>query len=326
MSSLSVLIPARNEEFLARTIKNVLENIEGDTEVIATLDGAWADPPIEVDDRVTVIYHPESIGQRAATNEAARISQGDYVMKLDAHCAVDKGFDVKLMEECGDNWIVVPRMYNLHAFNWLCPACKGHWYQGRTPEKCRAGKDQKGCGHTGADFYRDILWRPRKSKRTDYARIDSDLRFKYWRGYERRPESEGDITDLMCFVGACWFLKRDYYWEIDGCDERHGSWGQQGVEMACKTWLSGGRVVVNKRTWFSHMFRTQGGDFGFPYPISGGDVSRARNHSEWLWLDGNWEHSIHKFSWLLEKFWPVEGWTEKQLEEQKRRENVRGDG
>ena len=36
---LSILIPARNEEFLNRTVQDILENIEGNTEVIVVLDG-----------------------------------------------------------------------------------------------------------------------------------------------------------------------------------------------------------------------------------------------------------------------------------------------
>ena len=36
---LSVVIPARNEEFLAQTIFNVLENREADTQVLVMLDG-----------------------------------------------------------------------------------------------------------------------------------------------------------------------------------------------------------------------------------------------------------------------------------------------
>ena len=91
---LSILIPSRNELFLARTIQDILEHIEADTEVIAVLDGQWADPPVEDHPRVTLVYHPESVGQRAATNEAARIASGKYLMKVDAHCAFTQGFEI----------------------------------------------------------------------------------------------------------------------------------------------------------------------------------------------------------------------------------------
>src|SRR3989304_8802753 len=118
---LSILIPARNEMFLAKTIENILENIEGNTEIIAVLDGEWAEPPVPQNERVTVIYHNQSIGQRAATNEAARLSKAKYVMKCDAHCSFDKGFDIKMMKEMKDGWTMVPLMKNLHVFDWVCP-------------------------------------------------------------------------------------------------------------------------------------------------------------------------------------------------------------
>jgi len=313
MPELSLLIPARSEMFLSQTIENILENIEGDTEVIAVLDGGWADPPIPDHPKVTLIYHSHSIGQRAATNEAAKVSQAKFVLKADAHCAFDKGFDVKLMassEQLGKDVTQIPRMYNLHGFDWQCKRCGDRTYQGPYPTKCEK------CDNT-TDFERVIVWQPRLNRKTDFARFDNTLRFQYWGSYGKRPEAQGDIADLMCFVGAFFFMYRERYWELGGLDERHGSWGQCGVEVACKNWLSGGRLVVNKMTWGAHMFRTRPG-FGFPYPNPG--IDRARQHSRWLWQDGNWEKAVHPLSWLLEKFWPIPDWTETDLEEQKKRE------
>ena len=68
MKDLSILIPSRNEMFLARTIEDILQHIEADTEVIALLDGQWADPPIPYHERVNIVYVPEAVGQRAGTN------------------------------------------------------------------------------------------------------------------------------------------------------------------------------------------------------------------------------------------------------------------
>ena len=119
MKDLSILIPARNEEFIARTIEDILSNIEMDTEIIVVLDGEWADPPIAQHPRVNVVYLPESIGQRAATNLACRLSKAKYIMKVDAHCAFGKGFDRILIEDMQDNWTVVPTMRNLHCFDWF---------------------------------------------------------------------------------------------------------------------------------------------------------------------------------------------------------------
>lgn len=299
MTDLSILIPARNEYFLSRTIQDALEHMEGDTEIIAVLDGEWADPPIADHERVTLVYHSESVGQRAAINEAARMSNAKFIMKTDAHCAFDQGFDVKLMADCEPDWTVIPRMYNLHAFDWQCRECGQRSYQGPKPKACEE------CNNDG--FTQKIVWKPRMSRRTDFARFDTDLRFQYWRDYEKRPESNGDIADVMCFVGACFFMHRERYWELDGSDEAHGSWGQQGVEISCKSWLSGGRMVVNKKTWFAHMFRTQAG-FTFPYPNPG--IEQARKHSKELWLENNWDRAVHKLNWLIDKFAPVPDWHE----------------
>jgi hypothetical protein len=289
--------------FLARTIEDILENIEGKTEIIAVLDGAWADPPIKDRERVNLIYHPISIGQRAATNEAARISQAKYVMKCDAHCSFDQGFDVKMLNAMQPTWTMVPTMYNLHAFDWVCQKCDKRRYQGPTPDA---------CPKCGGQMEREVLWKAKRNPESTAMRFDRDLKFQYWGGYKKRQD--GDLVDTMSILGACWMLERERYHELNICDEKHGSWGQQGTEVACKTWLSGGRLVCNKRTWFAHMFRTQGGDFGFPYPISGGDTRKARRYSQELWRAENpdemplWDKAIHPLSWLIEKFAPVPGW------------------
>ena len=296
---LSVLITARNEEFLKRTVEGVLSSRKGNTEVIVICDGTRSEPPLEDHPDVTIVYHSESIGQRAAINEAAKLSQAKFIMKLDAHCILDEGFDVKLMADCESNWTVIPRMYNLHAFNWVCTACKDETYQGPTPEK---------CAKCGGIMERVMVWKPRRNRQSDFMRFDKDLHFQYWGEFKHRKEAQGEIADTMSNLGACFFMHRDFYWEIGGLDEEHGSWGQMGTEISCKTWLIGGRQVVNKKTWFSHMFRTQGGDFGFPYPLSGKQVDHARRHSKDIWLNNKWSKAIHTLEWLVQKFAPVPGW------------------
>lgn len=307
MPDLSVLIPARNEQWLKRTIDDVLANMRGDTEIIAVLDGAWTEPSIPDHPRVTLLYHPSPIGQRASVNEAARLSRAKCIMKLDAHCAVDEGFDVKLMYETEYELTQIPRMYNLHVFDWVCLACHHRMYQGGAPAKCEK------CN--GNSFEIDIIWKPRLHKRSDFARFDKDLHFQYWKAYEHRPESAGDIADVMCFVGACFCMERDRFWELGGLDEGHGSWGQMGVEIACKSWLSGGRMVVNKKTWFAHLFRTQPG-FGFPYEIHYSEQEAARQYSKRFWNLENpdelprWDKAIYPLRYVVDKFAPVPDWHE----------------
>lgn len=290
--ALSVLIPARNEEFLSLTINDILSNIEGDTEIIVVLDGYWPDPPLKDNPRVTIIHFTEAIGQRAATNMAAQLSRAKYVMKMDAHCSVDKGFDVKLMADCEYDWTVIPLMRNLHVFDWKCMKCGRRSYQGPKPEKCPVCE--------GTDLRQRKVWKPRRGTSCYSMLFDTNLHFQYWN--ERKVE--GDIVDTMSFIGASWFMHRDRYWELEGLDEATGTWGQVGTEVACKTWLSGGRLCVNKKTWFAHLFRSQ---FKWPYPISGRQIDRARAYSNDLWKNNKWPKQKYPLRWLVEKFNPP-GW------------------
>ena len=97
MTDLSILIPARNEMWLKNTVEDILKNSEADTEVLVGLDGQWAEPALEQNPKVKILYVPESIGQRAMTNRLCKLSNAKYIMKLDAHCSFDKGFDIKLI-------------------------------------------------------------------------------------------------------------------------------------------------------------------------------------------------------------------------------------
>ena len=182
---LSVIIPAREEIFLARTIQDVLENSEADTEIIAICDAYWPDPPIQDHPRVTIIHHTDSIGQRAATNEGVRMSQAKYVMKADAHCAFGKGFDRILIEDCQHDWTLIPTLYNLHAFDWVCPDCGNRLYQGYANycgEKVRDSRkwDKEGCGSHNIKM--DIVWKPREGKGPYVSwRFDNQMQFRQWK-------------------------------------------------------------------------------------------------------------------------------------------------
>ena len=299
---LSIIIPARNEMFLKNTIDNIFANREGSTEVIAVLDGNWPIEPLEDHDDLRLIYNCQSIGQRAATNQAARLSKAKYLMKCDAHCSFDKGFDIKMMSKMHDNWTMAPLMRNLHAFDWVCE--QGHRrYQGPSGP----------CLECGKATVRDILWKAKDSPKSVSYCFDSTPHFQYFGEYAKRPEGQGDITETMSLQGSCFMLTRDKYWELGVCDENFGSWGSQGIEVAVKTWLSGGKVMVNKKTWYAHMFRTQGGDFGFPYPISVKDQEKAKQYARDLFFNNKWEKQIRPLSWLVDKFWPVKGWNEEDL-------------
>ena len=319
MKDLSILIPANNEMFLKNTIEDILKNIEADTEVIAVLDGKWAKPEIPQNDGVNIIYVPEAIGQRAATNLACKLSKAKYVAKIDAHCSFDKGFDIKMLEafeKTGDNVVMVPIMRNLWAFDWKCLKCGKKWYQGPTPTQCKETNFKKtGKPCDSKRFVRKIMWIGKERPQSKSYCFDSKPHFQYFNEYTRREPYLTDVktglTESMSIQGSFFMSTRENYWKLKLCDEELGSWGNQGIEVACKMWLSGGRVIINHSTWYAHMFRTQGGDFGFPYHNQGSEKTKKR-----VWediKDYKLPKQIHSVKWLIEKFIPVKDWTLNKL-------------
>lgn len=317
---LSILIPARNEEFISNTVADILKNKRGKTEIIVGLDGLWATPGITAHPDVRLVYVSKSLGQRGMTNLLCRLSKAKYVAKTDAHVAFSEGFDIDLLEKIKghDDWTIIPTLKNLHAFDWKCNKCGSRWFQGGQPKFCKKqeGKDNRSpvvrnpaCDNT-TDFERIMIWTPNPLRPSSTSfRFDKTLHFQYFNEFKKRPEGQGNLTESMSIQGSFFMLTREKYWELNICDEAHGSWGQQGVEVACKTWLSGGKVMVSHDSWYAHLFRTQE-DFGFPYENPGSEQEKAKIYSRELWFNNKWDKAIHPLQWLIDRFTPVPDWSD----------------
>jgi hypothetical protein len=322
---LTVIIAGRNEEWHARTVEDVFANMKADTEVIAICDGGM--PPyngIKYHPKLKVVETRTAIGQRAATNLGASMSRAKYIMKLDAHCRVDEGFDVKMMAKMKPEYTMIPQMYRLHAFDWCCNECGNCTYQGSQPAKCEE------CGEN--NFFKRLVWEPKwKVGSTVSWRLDSTIHFQYWNDHKKRPEVQEEmksgLVETMTCIGCAFLMERERFWELGGMDEGHSGeagWGQYGCELALKAWLSGGKMVTNVDTWIAHLFRTgnfsENGESTFPYPISRADQDRAREYSRDFWFNNRWEKQVRPLSWLVEKFWPSPGWDQEELAAQKEKE------
>ena len=304
---LSILVPSKDEEFLVRTVEDILSNSEAETEIVVIEDGGVNySHKLPKDPRVVLVRNKKSVGQRAATNQAARVAKGKYVMKIDAHCSFDQGFDRKMLEafkEVGDDVTMVPNMKNLHVFNWKCDGCGEETYQGPLPE---------GCAKCDVNwFHKEMKWIAKKSPNSTSYRFNTALRFQYFGEYKK--QQKGDLVESMSLQGSCFMLTKERYFKLNICDETWGSWGQFGTEVALKSWLSGGRVICNRATWYAHLFRTQPG-FSHPWGNPGKCQEQARMKCQDMFYNNKWEHQVHPLVWLLEKFWPVPGWDEEDLQ------------
>ena len=118
MAKVSIIIPSRNEPYLQRTINSLFERARGDIEIIVILDGYWPTPSLEADDRLILIHRGSPHGMRNGINSAVQLAKGDYLLKCDAHCLFDVGYDEKLIKDCKYNWVMVPRRYELDVNQW----------------------------------------------------------------------------------------------------------------------------------------------------------------------------------------------------------------
>jgi glycosyltransferase involved in cell wall biosynthesis len=297
---LSVIIPSRQPEFLQKTIDDLLQKAEGEIEVIVVLDGYWPTPMITGDNRVSIIHQGEvhdNFGMRAAINAGMALARGEYVMKVDEHVLMDQGYDVKLAADCEDDWIVVPRRYRLDAEKWEVID------DGRPPID-----------------YMYIAY--------PYSRPFDRRCGLYGGGIDKqRHQDRADklIDDTMSWQGSCWFMKKAYFEKLfpDGLnDELYGPFNHEAQELGFTCQLSGGRLVVNKKTFYAHLHKGKGGKgYGFSkeqYRKHETYKEKARRYAMNYWLTT--EDYEHNFGWLVDQFnppgWPA-NWPEQIKEDAK---------
>lgn len=265
MSLCSVIIPAREEPYLHKTIEDVFKKAKGPIEVIAVLDGYWPEPPLDDHDNLVLIHRTESQGMRAAINSAARIAKGEYLMKIDAHCSLCEHWDEILKANCEKDWVSVPIRYKLNPETW--------------------------------EVYGD-------ARKFQYIRRE-DLKGRDWPEYAERLRGEA-ICDLMTFQGSCWFMHKSHFDKIGGLDEEnYGRMGKEAQEIGLKTWLSGGRVILNRNAWYGHWDKDRG-----LYGDMKAEKEKSTAFALDFWLNDRWPLATRKFRWLIDKFSPVPGWRE----------------
>ena len=286
-NKVSIIIPSRNEPFLQNTVKDILKNAAGDVEIIVMLDAYWPDPPLPDDERVITVHLGKLKGMRANINSAARISTGKYLMKLDAHCMLAEGFDEVLKADCEENWLVVPRRYSLDADSWKRKDRKPIDYLYLT------------FPYTVDDLY-GFGFHGRKWK-GEYGLTG---------GYYHLEDKYKDILidDIIAFQGSSWFMHKKYFFNIGCMDEINYNIHQEASEMGFKVWLSGGRVIRNKKTWYAHLHK--GKQHGRGFFLSKRQMIWSEVYSTDFWMNNRWEKQTRPIKWLIDKFWPLEGWPE----------------
>jgi len=281
---LSIIIPSRNEQFLAKTVDDIFAKAKGEFEVIVILDEK--DQFLTPRPNLIIIKKQGDPGMRSAITQAIGATSGKYIMKTDAHCMFAEGFDITLSAECEDDWIVIPRRYSLEPEPWTI----------------REGRPVI-----------DYEYNP-----FPYLLLTSVKTGGKW--YQRAIDRKDILLDeTMGFQGSCWFTTRKHFDNIGGFEKgtSYDEFVLESEELANKTWLSGGKVMVNKKTWYAHLHK--GNQFGRGYFLDKKHMKHMRVFYIDFWMHDRWPKRIHNIEWLIEKFMPIPGypldWQDPKYEE-----------
>ena len=223
---LSVVIPSFKDPYLQKTIDSLLENSELGTqlEVIPVLGGCWQD--LKQDPRVTIVHTGTDRGMRGHINAGMSVARGEFVMRLDSHCILGKGYDRILTETCEPNWIVTAKRFFLDPVKWEVMDLPPVEYERLVIMKDDNGNEIKFTGQP---------WKGRSEERKDVM-----------------------IDEMTAMQGSMWVMPRKWFNEVIGelQIEGYGPLYQDSHEVTFKTWKAGGKLMLNKNTWFAHKHRS----------------------------------------------------------------------
>lgn len=287
MAKLSVIIPSRDERFLIPTIDDIFKSATQEIEVVAVLDSnLWPEGWKEVTERhanLHTIHNGGSLGMRASINRgvASAVSRGaTYIAKSDGHCAFSEGFDEVLKAEMDDDWIVVPRRLRLDPENWTIAELEKPPYDYHYLSFPDDPNDFGGPGLNGKP------WPERQRGRADVL-----------------------LDEEMSSQGSFWAMKAAYFERLELMNDRdYGPFWSEFQEVGLNCWLSGGKVIVNKKCHYLHLHK--GKKYGRGYRLPESALVQGRNHTmKWIWNEA-WSKQTLPFEWLIDHFWPVPGWGE----------------
>ena len=220
MPRLSIIIPSWKDPYLPRHVEGLLLNAEGDIEIIVVLDGYWRSD-LPQDPRVRILHLGKNRGMRGAINAGVQLARGEFLMRTDEHCAFAKGYDKVMCDSCEPNWIMTATRYFLDPERW------------------------------------EVMEIPPVNH--EKLVIQGGVKFAGQRWKSRDEEMKDvPISETMAMQGSMWVMPKKWWEDTIGelQTEGYGPLIQDSHEMVFKTWKAGGKLMLNKNTWFAHKHRS----------------------------------------------------------------------
>lgn len=226
---LSVVIPSWKDPYNKKTVQDLLKNSElGEAlEIIVVQDGYWMPPEWIVNDpRVRYVHLGANRGMRGAINAGVAVARGEFFMRLDEHCLFAKGYDKALTDACKENEIMTAKRFFLN------------------PETWSVMEDQEPVEHEklmiqhvsdGVRKFAGVRWKSRDKEQKDVM-----------------------LSETLAMQGSMWIANREFFLKTVGMlqTEGYGPLIQDSVEVCMKYWKAGGRLMLNKNTWYAHKHRS----------------------------------------------------------------------
>jgi len=93
-------------------------------------------------------------------------------------------------------------------------------------------------------------------------------------------------------------------------------------ELGFKTWLSGGRCVVNKNTFYAHMHKNERelDNRGRSWKLSWNAMRETGRFQTYIWMNNLWSGIAkdRSIEWFVDHFWPMPGWPTNWIEEREK--------
>lgn len=269
MKKLSVVIPSYKDKYNKNTVEDLLKNSElgDDLEIIVVQDGYLMPEEWTVQDpRVIYIHLGKNRGMRGAINAGVRVASGEFFMRLDEHCCFGKGYDKILTESCEPNQVMTARRFFLNPETWEVMQDKGHVdYEKLTIQNVSEGV-RKFSGKP---------WKERSEKRKDVM-----------------------IDETEAQQGSMWIANREFFLKTVGelDTDAFGPLIQDSVEVSMQYKKVGGKVMLNKKTWFAHKHRDFKRTHNNGSPENPAQCDKGYKHALDLWenyylneLRPNWD-------------------------------------
>lgn len=258
---LSVIIPDWKDPYSMDTIRDLLKNsaLGDQLEIIEVFDGHIPEFKLVQDPHVRYVYLGQNRGMRGAINAGIAVARGKFFCRLDEHCCFGNGWDKILTDSCAENEVMTARRYYLNPVEWKVMTDKGYVdYEDLTIQNVSEG-------------VRKFAGRPNRTK------------------MHERKDIMVDETQAM--QGSMWIANRKFWLKTCGelQTEGYGPAYQDSVEVCMKYWRAGGRLMVNKNTWFAHKHR----DFSRTHQEGTKENPWIREKS-WTYALSQWEDFYNK--------------------------------